>query len=207
MVMMGRKSELGQAVLSDFGRAIVVFFLAGMFAESMLADILVISMFYYVLRGVFRSFLLAVSMLTDEGESPLDSFIPSVEGQNDIEGLAKALMREGEYEEALDFLDKALEADPTDARRYLLRGLVLRHLAEDGGSDELVRSAIRDLQSAMVLSRTIAAIPQTDLLVGRLFTRLGEKEKARRHLQRVLAHNDAPDHVLEEAKRMTASLS
>ena len=189
MVMMGRKSELGQAVLSDF------------------RPIITISMFYYVLRGVFRSFLLAVSMLTDEGESPLDSFIPSVEGQNDIEGLAKALMREGEYEEALDFLDKALEADPTDARRYLLRGLVLRHLAEDGGSDELVRSAIRDLQSAMVLSRTIAAIPQTDLLVGRLFTRLGEKEKARRHLQRVLAHNDAPDHVLEEAKRMTASLS
>jgi tetratricopeptide (TPR) repeat protein len=161
-----------------------------------------------VLRAVFRSFVLATNMLTDEDEAgPLDGIISSPVEQNEMEDLAKALLHEGEFEETLDLLDKALEADPTDAKLYLLRGMTLRHLAEDGGSDELVRSAIRDLQSAMVLSRSIASIPQTDLLVGRLFARLGEKAKARRHLQRVLAHNDAPEHVLEEARRTTASLS
>jgi Flp pilus assembly protein TadD len=157
---------------------------------------------------VFRSFVLATNLLTDEDEAgPLDGIIPSPVDQNEMEDLAKALLHEGEFEETLDLLDKALEADPTDAKLYLLRGMTLRHLAEDGGSDELVRSAIRDLQSAMVLSRSIASIPQTDLLVGRLFARLGEKAKARRHLQRVLAHSDAPEHVLEEARRTTASLS
>ena len=205
---MGRKADLGRRVLSDLGRAVIVFFLIGMFAQSVLADLLIVTMFYYVLRAVFRSFVLAANMLTDEDEEgPLDGFIPSSAGQNETKGIAKALLREREFEEALDLLDKALEADPTDAKLYLMRGMTLRHLAEDGGSDELVRSAIRDLQSAMVLSRPIAAIPQTDLLVGRLFARLGEKAKARRHLQRVLAHSDAPEHVLEEAQRISASLS
>lgn len=199
---------LGRRVLSDLGRAVIVFFLIGVFAQSVLADLLIVTMFYYVLRAVFRSFVLATNLLTDEDEAgPLDGIIPSPVDQNEMEDLAKALLHEGEFEETLDLLDKALEADPTDAKLYLLRGMTLRHLAEDGGSDELVRSAIRDLQSAMVLSRSIASIPQTDLLVGRLFARLGEKAKARRHLQRVLAHSDAPEHVLEEARRTTASLS
>ena len=199
---------LGRRVLSDLGRAVIVFFMIGIFAQSILADLLIVTMFYYVLRAVFRSFVLAASMLTNEDEEgPLDVIIPSSVGQNEMESVAKALLREREFEEALDLLDKALEADPTDAKLYLMRGMTLRHLAEDGGSDELVRSAIRDLQSAMVLSRPIAAIPQTDLLVGRLFARLGEKAKARRHLQRVLAHSDAPEHVLEEAQRISASLS
>ncbi|MDP7080135.1 MAG: tetratricopeptide repeat protein [Candidatus Undinarchaeales archaeon] len=205
---MSRKAMLGRRVLSDLGRAVIVFFLIGVFAQSVLADLLIVTMFYYVLRAVFRSFVLATNLLTDEDEAgPLDGIIPSPVDQNEMEDLAKALLHEGEFEETLDLLDKALEADPTDAKLYLLRGMTLRHLAEDGGSDELVRSAIRDLQSAMVLSRSIASIPQTDLLVGRLFARLGEKAKARRHLQRVLAHSDAPEHVLEEARRTTASLS
>ena len=86
-------------------------------------------------------------------------------------GVAWTLMRAGQHETALGWIDRALEADPTDCFAYYLRGRALRLAGQLAAAEEAIAAALR-LQDDFVH----AVAEMAELQAARASESLGEDQ-------------------------------
>ncbi len=129
--------------------------------------------------------------LIKEAEKKLGSFMEKY--PNDGNGLLFAswlAMKQGNFKEALDLINKRLEADQTDSIAWRIRGQIN---SLTGNSDQ----AISDLKR----SKSLSDIPPTRIGLARAYLKTGRTEEAAIELKSIVEDPQAPDEariMLEE---------
>ncbi|XP_028615302.1 interferon-induced protein with tetratricopeptide repeats 1-like, partial [Grammomys surdaster] len=147
---------------------------------------------------------------TDEAENHIEEALPRIPSQNNIFGyVAKFYRRKGCVEEALNFLERALQTKPSSAYLHFHIGLCHKtrliqikkaaNMKPRGKDRENANESIR--LAIYYFKKTLELKPTYDMAyieLAEMYSEIGQLEEAEENFQKVLSMSNLEDHMQQE---------